>query len=73
MRLKIVSDGTPGGTHVTNEDGERVERVRAVAFSIAHDKAAELTLTVLVSEAEIEGPLTELCIYHAKELEHEDA
>jgi hypothetical protein len=47
MKIKIISDGTPMGTHVTNADtGEKLELVRSVAWTCEIDKLATATITV---------------------------
>jgi len=47
MKLKIVSDGTPKGTTVTNEDGNVVlENVTEIAVLVDKDKCTAM-LTVV--------------------------
>lgn len=57
MRIKIVSDGTPAGTRVVNEDtGEEIQRVIRVWWSIgAKDDFASATIVLKPVSVELIG------------------
>lgn len=44
MKLRIESDGTPHGTHLYTEDGQRVERVTRIEWTITATNKAQATV-----------------------------
>lgn len=58
MRLRLISDGTPGGTQVIDENGEPVDGVQA--FTLEHDRnqATDLFLTITVKVGDEADPPT---------------
>jgi hypothetical protein len=47
MKIMIISDGTPMGTHVTNAvTGEKLELVQSVTWTCAGNDLATATITV---------------------------
>lgn len=54
MKLKIVSDGTCYGTKVMTEDGKTIDNVREIVWSARPGELARATISILVSEVEIE-------------------
>ena len=59
MKLKIVSDGTLKGSHVLTEDGQEIEMVQAVTWTLdaRNDYSALVTLALLKVPVELEGYL----------------
>ena len=54
MKIKIISDGTPRGTRVTNAaTGEDVEGARAVLFEHRAGKCPYVTIEVMGPEIEV--------------------
>lgn len=43
-KIKIVSDGTPGGTHVIDANGNRFDNVRSVSWSCGVGQASIATI-----------------------------
>lgn len=52
-RLRIVGDGTPGGTHVETSHGQRIKGVTAVRWSMAVGEARG-ALQVEVADCEVD-------------------
>lgn len=46
-RLRIISDGTPAGTQVLTEDGQRVRGVQLVQWHLSTDDFARCSLEVI--------------------------
>ena len=46
FRLQVVSDGTPAGTIVRDEEGRELADVVSVAWSIGPDRFATVTIEV---------------------------
>lgn len=42
MRIKIVSDGTLPGSRVTDENGNEIENVRSVVWSISAERGVSV-------------------------------
>jgi len=59
MKLKIVSDGTSKGSHLLTEDGQEIEMVQAVTWTLdcRISKLATVTVTLLKVPVELEGYL----------------
>ena len=55
MRLKIVSDGTPMGTRVMTLDGQEIEDVNMVAWSITKHSLANATIGLENVPAELKA------------------
>lgn len=53
LRLKIISDGTPQGTIVSDEDGNRVENVSNVEISIGANMLSTVRLTLVGIPVEV--------------------
>jgi hypothetical protein len=64
MKLKVITDGTPQGTRVTDETGIKVENVRYVKFEVGVDFLARATIELVLSE----GDLTFDCPQNVDEL-----
>jgi hypothetical protein len=47
MKLKIISDGTPKGTKVVDEMGNRVEYVQSVQWSVKVGELSRATIEIL--------------------------
>ena len=45
MRLRIISDGTVGGTHLEAEDGEKIEGVVSLSWEISAHSGPEISFT----------------------------
>ena len=72
--VKIVSDGTSMGTHVTTEDGSEIGSVSSISWHLdAHDGIARAELVTLLPQVEVtaEARLTGFCRYcgHVEEVE----
>lgn len=72
--VKIVSDGTSMGTHVTTEDGSEIGSVSSISWRLdAHDGIARAELVTLLSQAEVtaEARLAGVCprCGHAEEVD----
>jgi hypothetical protein len=71
--VKIVSDGTSSGTHVTTEDGSEVAVTSITWHLDVHDPIAAADLEVVLPRAEVtaEAVLTGVCPYcgHAEEVD----
>jgi hypothetical protein len=60
MRLKIVSDGTPNGTHVINEKtGEEVVHVAEVTWHLHAGMIATATIVLMAPAVELIGETRE--------------
>lgn len=57
MKLRIVSDGTYGGTRVTTADGREIKGVTEVRWSIEVPGIAELSIKVRGVPIDAEGLL----------------
>lgn len=55
MRLRIVSDGTPAGTKVLDEEGRRLRNVKAIAWGIDTDGMARLRIEVAAVPVDLIG------------------
>jgi hypothetical protein len=56
MRLKVISDGTPYGTHIVNaETGENVTNITGIRWSMQAGELAQATFDLDYVEAELEG------------------
>lgn len=47
MKLQIVSDGTPRGTKVTDEEGRFLERVQSIHWEIRQGSFSHVTIELL--------------------------
>lgn len=59
MKLKIVSDGTPMGTFVMDEDGNRVEGVTEIEWNIGVDRVGKCRLAFNLAAIEVETKVEE--------------
>lgn len=54
MSIKIISDGTPYGTHIFNEDGTEIKGVTEITWHIdASDDTAIATLKFAFVQVEV--------------------
>lgn len=61
MKLRIVSDGTPNGTHVEDsEAGERVENVTGIEWSIRIGGLAIADIRLSKIEVSVEGEVSDV-------------
>jgi hypothetical protein len=59
MKLKIVSDGTPTGTRVEDETGNRIENVTSIDWWIGVDFVARCKIGFTMTELEVDGDVIE--------------
>lgn len=60
MKLKILSDGTAIGTRLVDATtGESIHGLLNLAWSIAHDDLAKVTVTLMAVPVEIEADIPE--------------
>lgn len=60
MKLKIISDGTPKGTHVIDEDTqEELGLIQKISWTVGVGIPSQLTLTILNTPLEIIGEFKE--------------
>lgn len=57
MKLRIVSDGSTGGTHVTTPNGEELRGVKEVTWKLTAGDRAEVTLRLKDVEVDVVGLL----------------
>ena len=55
MKLRIVSDGRAGGTHVYTEDGQIIENIFSIEWSVRTGDIATATLKVTLLHADVVG------------------
>lgn len=54
-RLRLTSDGTPGGTRITTEDGTLVKGVQDVTWKLEIGGFARMQIEVLAVAADVVG------------------
>jgi len=59
MNVKIVSDGTPEGTYVYDEQGVQMTTVTGVRWSIDTDGNSKVTLTLIDGELDVIAETTQ--------------
>ena len=60
MKIKIVSNGLPQGTTVTNaETGEVIENMKFLSWSMEAGDIAMVTARFFLTDVELEGELNE--------------
>ncbi len=55
MKLRIVSDGLSIGTKVLTEDGQEIEGIRKIEWSVNAGCIAEVSIGLTAMEADIVG------------------
>lgn len=57
MKVKIVSDGTPHGTRITDETGNPIEYVDSIDWEMRMDRLATATVRFVAIPVEVEAEL----------------
>ena len=54
-RLRLVSDGTPIGTHVTDVDGNKIAGIMSVCYRIDAHEMGVLEIEIVVAPVEVDA------------------
>ena len=54
MKIRIIGNGTCGGTRVTDENGNLIDGVTRVSFELDASKPPQCMITVLVAEIDLD-------------------
>jgi hypothetical protein len=66
MKLKLISDGTPKGTSVVDEEGREIEDIEEVSWFLGRgEKESRLVITLVGVDAEALGGLAMLGLREA--------
>ena len=72
-QVKIISDGTPRGTQVFDENGKKISNVTSSVIWLENSEVVKVDLTILAPETDVVGEahtVTMVCPVCKDELEH---